>query len=638
MIKLLHRGIAPLLLLFLGFAPAAAQQIVYDRGVRIGELTAFPEVSDNNKYYYLLDKAAVAEKDGKPQFSFTRYVANSEAEAGASSVTDSDDAGGIVHVLVSLSVPENVRQKAEGELKKLVPSAKLMGPIMYRSGKVALISSIAGEDGEMTRKVVGIGNAPLLDGQKAALSIHLTKRGADILWATFQTPAPDLSFAFEMETKGFLSPKRVKIEADFEQVYKHKSMELAARSPVLAAEIKSAFDELSNSGAIKVTQVGDDEDLDKLKETAYNRLVALMFDKVGGQGVPDLAQLTGQNGQKSMLDRAGEMLDKARAEARTENERRRTEAQQQRDYQRRTRRENRSALDSFYRANNITYLMPPEPAAEENPEPEEVKPPAFAVAASFQLKEVRRKGKYLIDLNKYTEDTRSFPFSENVGNMMQACPECFHSVNLDDPLYKQRTVSAQLVGINATDFENYINNVEVVFRKRHQNEEESVGSLIINRSKFNAEGNNFNWVYGWKGDSDRDKWLGFDYKTKWTFNNGATVETDWTRQDFAAINLASPLVKREVYVELDPTFATEERIRAAEVNITNNALPGMPQTFRISLKAGGEVLSRSVELFMEPDKESFEYQVSYFPKGRAPMRLAGQTTDFGSIYLDALPE
>lgn len=614
------------------------QQIVFDRGIRAGELTVFPEVSDNNKYYYLLDKASVAEKNGRPEFSFIRYVRNSETTNGALTVSDSDDAGGIVHVLVNLSVPEAMREEAQQALASINPSAKLMGPIIYKSGKVALISSIAGEDGALTRKVVGIGNAPLLDGQKAALSIHLTKQGADILWATFQTPTPDLSFAFEMDAKGFLSPKSVKIEADFEQVYSHRGIEMAVRTPVLAAEIKSTFDDLSNSGAIKVTQIGEDEDLDKLKETAYNQLVNLMFDKVGGQGVPDLAQLAGQGTQKSMLDRAGEMLDKARQEARTENKRLADDARSDFEYQRRLRRESRTAMDSFYRSHNIPYDLPAiTPTQDSAPEPRTVPIPGFAVAASFQLKEVRRTGKYVIDLNKYTEDTRNFPFSENVGNMKARCADCFYNINLDDPLYKQREIQAQLVGISAADFATYINNVEVVFRKVHGDDSESVQSLVINRNKFNEEGNNFNWNYGWKQDNDRAKWLAFDFKTKWTFNNGATVETDWMRQDFAAINLVPPLIKREVYVELDPDFATAENIRGAEVNITNRSLPGPPQVFKVNLKTAGDRMSTSVELFMEPDKSDYEFDVALFMRGGQPVRIASQSSDFGSIYLDTLP-
>lgn len=619
-------------------APAlTAQQIVFDRGVRAGQLTVFPEVSNPNNYYYLPDKAAVAlHEDGKPMFSFIRYVRNTQPAAGsAATISESNDAGGVLHVLVSLSVPPDMLKEAERSLQRVNSNGKIIGPVIYKSGKVALISSIIGTDGTMTTKVVGIGAAPILDGQKAALSVLLTKQGSDILWATFQTPTPDLSFAFEMDAKGYLSPKSVKIEADFEQIYSHKGMEIAAVTPVLAAEIKATFDELSNTGAIKVTQIGEDADLNKLKETAYNQLVNLMFDRVGGQGVPELSQLMGNN-QRSMLDRATDMLSNARREAREENERLAREHRENREYERRIRNEARTAMDSFYRSHNIRHSFPPVNAADTAANrPERVPIPSFAVAASFQLKEVRRKGKYTIDLNKYTEDNRTFPFAENVGNILKKCPTCFFSINIDDPLYKQREIHAKLVGVNASDFETYINNVEVVMRKKHENSEETLQSLIIDRKKFNADGNDFTMMYGWKGDNTRKKWLAFDYKTKWTFNNGATVETDWKTQDFAAVNLIPPLIKRDIYVELDPEFAQSEGLRAAEIKIYNNSVAGKTETKTVNLKTADNILSKSVELVMPENREDFEYEVVFFPKGKQPVKMARKTSNFGSLYFDS---
>ncbi|MCC7507216.1 MAG: hypothetical protein IT259_18060 [Saprospiraceae bacterium] len=615
-----------------------AQQIVFDRGVRAGQLTVFPEVSNPNNYFYLPDKAAVAvHEDGKPMFSFIRYVRNTQPAAGsAATITESNEAGGVLHVLVSLSVPPDMLKEAERALQRVNSNGKIIGPVIYKSGKVALISSIIGTDGAMTTKVVGIGAAPILDGQKAALSVLLTKQGSDILWATFQTPTPDLSFAFEMDARGYLSPKSVKIEADFEQIYSHKGIEVAAVTPVLAAEIKASFDELSNTGAIKVTQIGEDADLNKMKETAYNQLVNLMFDRVGGQGVPELSQLMGMNNQRSMLDRATDMLTNARREAREENERLAREHRENREYERRIRNEARTAMDSFYRSHNIPHSFPPANPDSAANRPERVPIPSFAVAASFQLKEVRRKGKYMIDLNKYTEDNRTFPFAENVGNILKKCPTCFFSINIDDPLYKQREVHAKLVGVNASDFDTYINNVEVVMRKKHENSELTLQSLIIDRKKFNSDGNDFTMIYGWKGDNNRKNWLSFDYKTKWTFNNGATVETDWKTQDFAAVNLIPPLIKRDVYVELDPEFAQNEGIRAVEIKIFNTPTAGKSETKTVNLKTADNILSKSVELVMPENKEDYEYEVVLFPKGKAPVKVPRKPSNFGSLYLDSL--
>ena len=171
-------------------------------------------------------------------------------------------------------------------------------------------------------------------------------------------------------------------------------------------------------------------------------------------------------------------------------------------------------------------------------------------------------------------------------------------------------------------------------RKKHENSEETLQSLIIDRKKFNQDGNDFTMIYGWKGDNTRKKWLSFDYKTKWTFNNGATVETDWKTQDFAAVNLIPPLVKRDIYVELDPEFAQSEGLRAAEIKIFNNSVAGKTETKTVSLKTADNILSKSVELVMPENREDYEYEVVFFPKGKQPVKMPRKTSNFGSLYFD----
>src|SRR5439155_23262298 len=153
------------------------------------------------------------------------------------------------------------------------------------------------------KQVVGLGNAPLLDGDKAAVSIQLTKLGAKILWESFQTPTPDISFTFEMDMSGYRSPHRALIEANFDQIYEHKAFAVGMATQFLAAEIKGTFDDLKREGAIKLTEVGSDEKLDALITTAYNKIADMMFSPMGGNGSPHLSSLTGTGSQPSMLAR-----------------------------------------------------------------------------------------------------------------------------------------------------------------------------------------------------------------------------------------------------------------------------------------------------------------------------------------------
>lgn len=626
------------LLLFV-FYKTNAQDIILDKIVRGGEVTLFQSISNPNDYYYIPDKIQLGKhSDGTPQFSFTKYAKNS-APTGTNSTgfSETNDAGGILHALVMIKVPDDQVKNAQRELQRVNPNGKVIGPIVFKSGKVALISSIIGSDGQLTKKVVGIGNAPILEGSKAAVSVLLTKQGADLLWATFQGSTPDLSFQFEMDVKGYQSPKRVLIEADFEQIYAHRSFEAAVVSPVLAIEVKNAFEDLANKGAIKVTQVGEDADLNKMKETAYNQLVNLMFDKVGGQGIGDLGQL-GLNQQQSMLDRATNMLNTARREAREENARQeRNEMEREEQMYRRARENARSRMDSIYQA--MGYRDNPF-AGSHNPngrnatnQREAV--PNLAVAASFVMKNVRRTGKYTIDLNKYTEETKTFPFSENVGNIAQTCKSCFLAINIDDPLYKQRDIQVRLIGIDNKDFEGYLSNVEVLMKKTHESGDISYGSVIVDKAIFNEKGNNFSIQYGWKNDNTRNKWLNYEYKTKWVFNNGATVETDWKKDVNGIISLIPPLVKREISIEIDPDLISQENIRAAEIKLF--AKNGDNEEVKtINFKVSDQILSKSTEIILPKSMTDYDYETTWFIKGKDPFKQTRKTTKFNSIYFEKL--
>src|SRR6185503_16243494 len=133
------------------------------------------------------------------------------------------EGGGIVHALVSLSVsPEQLRD-AQRELQRKKPGAKIVGYVPYSSGDFALVSTFGDpKTGHLVTQVVGIGKAPLLDGEKAAVSILLTKQGAKILWESFETPTPDISFHFEMVLDGYHSPLSAKVEANWNQIYEHE--------------------------------------------------------------------------------------------------------------------------------------------------------------------------------------------------------------------------------------------------------------------------------------------------------------------------------------------------------------------------------------------------------------------------------
>lgn len=610
------------------------QQVILDQQVTAGGVTFFPTIGNPNEYYYLPDKIQVGRHtNGKPQFSFTRYVRNNESVGSTTGdgLTNTADAGAILHALVMLKVPAEMLNDAKRELTRINSQAVVKGAVSYKSGKIAIISSIIGTDGDLTKKVVGIGDAPVLEGNKAAVSVLLTKEGAELLWATFQTPTPDLSFQFSMDIAGYQSPKQVKIEANFEQIYSHQSFEAAAVTPVLSAEIRTAFEELNNTGAIKLTQIGSDERLEKLKDAAYDKLTSLIFDRVGGQSGSDFSQLLPSQ-QKGVLDRATEMLNKARTEANTENLRRETVARNDQQAEtRRARSSSRAALDSIYTARGIDnnpfagdhdrYRNGGE-AAEKVPE--------LAVAISYVTKRVRRTGNYVVDLNKYNEEIKSFPFSENLGNL-KSCTTCFNIINVDNPATKERTIKIRLIDFNTEDFNKYVSNVEVLFKKEHQNGSSTLKNMVIDKKLFNENGNNFSLLYGWKGDTNRRKWLQYQYKTKWTFSGGITIESDWQTATSGVISLVPDLVKKEIFVELDPDFISDENIIAAEVKLHYN-YEEQADTRTLNFKVRDNILAKSAQLILPKDQDKYTYEVIWHFKGKDPQTSSITDGKYANLY------
>jgi len=837
-----------------------AQRILLDKPIRAGQLTLFPEVQNESTYYYLPDKPKLAvNEQGEPSFSFTRYVKNALSDgSSAEAIVESETGGGLIHCLVELSVSDEMIKEAEQALRRIDGSGKIVGPVIFKSGTVALVSAVAQEGGKMTEQIVGLGSAPVLENQKSAVAIQLNKIGSKILWETFNTSTPDFSFNFEMQVEGYLSPKQVLIEADFDRIYKHKSFEVGTKAQggpvVLAGEIKKSLDELYDSGAIKMTQIGEDEQLDKLKDAAYTQITNLMFNKIGGQGVAELSKIgnTGPGGmRKSMLDRASENMSIARSEARQDNLRieqlqmqHRQRAQQAATLLQQNRAANiptniqgmgttptasstpivstptsvspttetntstttntataassasttnasstatpstnttpASSTDSTAdntsastttpnsssttgtatgsnsnttntqnatasaagtttdtttsttpnpttgttagtttgtttsttpnpttgtttagtpgststipgatptaatnvgsavanlansvvnsgtgatgtgRPNPLTAMgaklvqgaknllaspmanqlrsVLPIPGSGQgtgnlNQMPKKLPIPSISVAASYQQKTIKRSGKYVIDLNKYTQEVRSMPFAYNPGNVKSQCKNCFHEVNLDDPLMQQREVNASLGGINSDDF-NYINFINIILKKTHQNGDETVKELKIDKSKFNADGNLFRTVYGFKGDDDRDKWLSYDYRTMWSYIGGFTDETDWESTEFGSIALSPTVIKKPVYVEIDEDFVIDEEIRGVEIKFYSK-LGEVEDMNSINLKMKNEEdLSKTVELLLPLAEETFEYQVTYFIKGQSPKTSQRMSTDYGRIDID----
>lgn len=656
----------------------SAQAILMDKPVKAGELTLFPDLNNENLYYYVSDKPKLAtDANNRPQFSFLRFVENSRSGSDQPE-TREGEGGGIVHALVSLSVTREQLDEARRELRRIKPEAQIQGPVVYKSGRFSLVSAFKDANGNLTTKVVGLGIAPVLDGEKAAVSILLTKAGAKILWESFKTPAPDISFTFEMDLTGYRSPHRAVIEANFDQIYEHSAFSAGLASTYLSAEIKAAFDDLQRTGAIKLTQVGTDEKLDGLITTAYNKIAEMMFNPVGGTGTPSLESLTPGGANGSLLDRAATMLARNREDAQRQNEtiRREREAEE-------ARRRDAASTPSPAPMRSPTPTPTPDlssssgatrtegatdtphiplsargsvsPPAQPQPPPDatgtlagssgssptprsEVAVPSFAVVAAFEFKKVRQRGTFRVDLNKYTSDSLTIRFDENIGDLRRLFGDegHFREVNLDDPLFKQREIVAFIDGLNASDFGQYINFVTVRMRKQHAGGDVTDDEKRFDRNNFNAAGNNIKLLYGWKNDNDRRHWMEYDYQTVWSFFGGRTVEQPWQQSTSGAINLAPPYQRRTVEIQADPAAITAAEVRAITVKIFYD-LGGTEQVKQATLNAGKGQLSEKIDFMLPANSFNYDYEITWRLRGDRTVSSGRRSGSDSIMFVDELP-
>ncbi|MEZ4776212.1 MAG: hypothetical protein R3D00_23765 [Bacteroidia bacterium] len=585
------------------------QAVFIDKPVRAGEVTVFPAIQNPNQYYYLVDKARLAlTEDEKPQFSFLRYVQN--APGSTKDISQEGEGGGIVHAVVTLGVTDEQLDEARRELRRANPNGEIMGPMIYTSGKFGLVSSFAEEGSEFTHHLLGLGSAPILDGNKAAISLNLTKQGAKILWESFKTATPDVTFSFEMQLEGYRSPIQATLEANFDQIYKHKGFEVGVASVMLQAEVNAAFDDLVKNGAIKFTGVEADENMEKLIEIAYKKLTDMMMEPVNNS----VTQFSDLGRTQSTMDRASNLLSQSRRETDAAN--------------RQIREDNRRNEERARREGDNNFKPKPEQSAQ-----------TFTIAASYKMKEVKTSGIFKVSLNKIMADELSIRFDENIGSLNKYAKDedIFRQVNLDDPFFRQREISAFLDGYNAAEFGQYINFVTVKMLKTHAKGATTEQEIRIDRAGFNEKGNLYKMVYGWKDDTDRKKWLDYEYEVLWSFFGGQEVIQEKRHTTFSAINLKPPFEPRVISLDGDPEYMKEREVRSVTVSLYYK-VGGQDNVKKTTLSVERGQISENIGILLPENQYDYEYEIQWRLKGNRVVSSGRHTSAESILFIDEIPE
>ncbi|HOY19738.1 MAG TPA: hypothetical protein PLC89_20665 [Haliscomenobacter sp.] len=594
-----------LIYLFLVYAGCAhfanAQNIYIDKPVLAGKLTCFPDIANPNNYYFLPNKLRLGVgADGSPQFSFLMFVRNTRPEDGATTAREGEG-GGVVHAVVELYISDEEKKDAERELKRLVKNdqAVLLGPVIYKSGTMSLVSSIASKEGGYSKVVLGLGPAPVLAGNKAAVSILLNKEGSKILWETFKTPTPDMSFSFVMDIGGYRSPIAAWIDVNFDKLYESKTIEAGLKyrsstgggggtngsksssggTPImLDAEVKLMFEEMRQTGAIKVGGPQGDEKFEEIIKICYTKMLDMLFDSANPNQQP-------QPDFNSMLSSANQINNSTNKKDTTANK------------------------------------------------------GGIGISVAYKFKQVRRTGNFRMDLNRSMSEQLKVRFDENLGKIN--CPSCFRQINLDDPMFRQRGLMVSVDGMDADQFKKYVNFVGVSMKKTHGNGDITSDEVRIGVPEMEKTGNLFQLQYGWKDEKDaqRDKWLQYQYKTSWSFFGNQVIESEWVNTDNFTINVSPPIRPVAVDIEASPELLKQQEVRSVNVKFYYN--PGNGERMeQINVRAdvaNSNTASR-VEFVLPDGKYDYEYEITWRLSGNREVKSGRLKGSSSLLYVDELPK
>ncbi|CAH1211298.1 conserved hypothetical protein [Candidatus Nitrotoga sp. BS] len=566
-----------------------ALNIALDHPVRCGKLQCFPDTTNKNEFYYLPSDPHVSfRENGKPEFSFLRYVKN-KADSGSEmgGITEAEG-GGIVHFLVDYTVSDKLLSEANKALKKDNPDAVLRGPIMFESGNFALVSSFNTDNGkstELTRQVIGVGRAPLIEGLKAAVSMHLTKLGTQILWRSFQMATPDVSLVFEMTFSGLTDPAEATITANWTKLQKQADITLGAK--VSYMNIGGGFDygnfweKAKESGAISIDYRGDPTKLQSIIDRAYARLHDIMFEPIP----------VDQPGADKDGDPLQAMMDAMNA-ARQDN-----------------------SLGGNYSA------------------PWEVK-----INGGYRRRNIQRTGEFKLDFRERSRSTITTAMAGNIGPLYSRFgtdPTIFKTVNLSDPSYRVREISVALDARNSEEFSKYINHVTLSISKSHGSGTSTPGEITINRSNF-SEGLPRSLTYHWDNEPGVDEWMFYKYKVDWSFIGGARYSMDWTRTDQAAISLTPPYQFRKVEFMANPDILEKENVRLVTIRVRHDFF-GRQVKETINLLPSRQQNSVEREFAVPPDQKELEYEITWTLKDKRKISSGTLKSDETIIFCDELP-
>lgn len=551
----------------LAAASFLAAEVELDKApLQIGNALLFKDHSEAGAYYYM---------PNQPRLAYWPDGTPKLTFLKYTKAGKEEAKGGILHFFVKYGLDEQELNKVRQELAKVEKTAKLTGPIVFKKGSFMVISAAAGEGGVFTRKIIGEGKAPLITGSEVSVSIAVTPEGAAFLEEALRQPTYPVSVRFDMTYEG-LTPK------------------YQANATISWSKVRTYFEQYKKWRIYKkkeflwwtwYVQKGTGESLrisDDLKSVG-----AVTIDVTGeDQNMEAILQTVVDQVMREMFDTKMELPGESQEGEEGGGQEGGSSQQQQ----------------------NKPY------------------------GVSTTMKSVTRSDTWTVNMTKrLRQDRDTGPMDASIGDTLRKFKnnkKVYDIINLDDPDLQDRTVYAILDGEDFDTFKKYINFVTVSFKKAHPSGEPTTRDVIFNAQSFAERGNMLPFVYPRLGEGA--SWLGFDYKTTWSFMGGIKVDGTWTRSEEAAVNLFPPHRYREVDV-----IADEENIKAFNIKLITvafkNKIFDREKTGETKILPSETLLTKYEYLHKENDM-SFQYEITWLLGDGRRVSSGWQTTTDPFVY------
>jgi hypothetical protein len=556
----------------------------YEAGqIEVDGVLLLQDAADPKAYYYLPPTPRVAEgRTGYPELSLVKFID-----------PQGETSGGLLHMLITFSLPADDLETLRESLKTAKPGAKLLGPVPLHQESEGSFSVISGtlSDKGFTRTMISTGRAPVTPGSKAAVAATLTPHGATLLWESLNKPTSDVSVALRTYYEAVLPSFQARIQADISTVYEHYSRVMNRQEDYTRRQIRDITDELVRTGVVNV------EILDRLPEDAANKamqslvdlctnkLTEIIFDqKTGFTAIPEKEEAV-TSGQIKGRQQKGWL---AKLFTGTGNQK-------------------------YYTDNQ--YVL---------------KKREDINRATFNINLTRRA------VVKVPVDTAG-----NISGLykqFQDNPDMFRVVNLADPAFQKRDVYFRVDGDYSGVFEQMMNFAGVAIRKKYPDHADATGELIFTREDIREGRLSKAWSYARLGQQD-SSWLEYDYRTTWSLQGQHQIkspagEESWLKSGDPIVTIAPPLERLDLEIDADRFLFDDAAMRSAMLEVRYRIFGAeKKQRLAVMRATDAESVTDSV-LFHDPGTRP-DYRVMWYPAKGQP--VGGEWQPLDGSYLVLTP-